>query len=157
MRPVRRVVVAVDLAAQEIAGLELDELVRPGADRSQVRRRVARVGAGVALESVFRDERARSTRAAMDGVGFEVEAHRLGVDPALRAMPSYEPLAIDAVAGSVREAWLKTTSSAVNGRPSCQRTPSSASRRRAAVGGDAAVVAARESAASTGTRLPSGS
>src|SRR5215207_4987960 len=68
MRLVRLVIVGVDLAAHHVAGLEVDELVRPGADRLEVRRRVARFVAAVGVEQVLRDEHAAG---ADEGVGPE--------------------------------------------------------------------------------------
>jgi hypothetical protein len=41
----------------------------------------------------------------------------------MRSMPWYEPALVVAVAGSAAYCHVKTTSSAVNGRPSCQATP----------------------------------
>ena len=57
-RAVRHVVVRVDLAAHHVARLEVDELVRAGADRLQVGRRVARLRADVRCEHVLRDDHA---------------------------------------------------------------------------------------------------
>ena len=41
----------------------------------------------------------------------------------MRSIARYEPFVTAAVAGSATNSQLKTTSSAVNGRPSCQATP----------------------------------
>src|SRR6266545_3258798 len=40
-RPIGDVIVRVDLAADGVAGLEVDEAIRPGADRFEIRRRLA--------------------------------------------------------------------------------------------------------------------
>ncbi len=55
-RAVWHVVVGVDLAAHHVARLEIDELVRPGANRLQVRRGFARLGADVWSEQVLRND-----------------------------------------------------------------------------------------------------
>ena len=73
VRPVGHVVVGVDLAADHVARLEVDELVGAGADRLQVGRRVARLGADVVGEQVLRDDHAAR---ADEGVG--PERRRLG-------------------------------------------------------------------------------
>ncbi len=54
---VRHVIVRVDLAADDVARLEVDEHVRTGADRREICRRLARAGALVLFEQVLRDDR----------------------------------------------------------------------------------------------------
>jgi len=52
------VVVGVDLAADDVTGFEVDKQIGAGADRGQVGRRLARVGALELLEQMFRDDHA---------------------------------------------------------------------------------------------------
>ena len=74
------------------------------------------------------------------------------------AISRYEPSVTAAVAGSITNSHVKTTSSAVNGLPSCQVTPF-LRRQVTEVPSFASKPLATDgiSAASTGTRLPSGS
>ena len=60
----------VDLAAHQVARLELDELVRAGADRLQVGGRLARLGADEGLEHVLGQQPRPSACVAQIGVGF---------------------------------------------------------------------------------------
>ena len=53
---VRHVVVGIELAADEIARLELDEFVGTGADRGEVVRGLAGLGAFIFREQMFRDD-----------------------------------------------------------------------------------------------------
>ena len=73
VRPVGDVVVGIELAPDDVARLEVDEPVGPGADRLEVGRRVARLGADVVGEQVLRDDHAAR---ADEGVG--PERRRLG-------------------------------------------------------------------------------
>ena len=68
IRPVRNVVVGIELAADGVARLEVDEQIRPGAHRLQVGRRVARLAADIVRKQVFRDDHAER---ADKGVGPE--------------------------------------------------------------------------------------
>ena len=72
-RPVREMVGLVALAAQRIAGAEIDEGVRARADRGEVRRRVAGFRSRVVGEQVLRDDAAGL---ADEGIG--PERRRLG-------------------------------------------------------------------------------
>src|SRR5204863_9459693 len=56
--PVRQVVIRIALARHEIARFEVDKFVGAGADRLQVRRRVARGAAFVIFEQMLRDDHA---------------------------------------------------------------------------------------------------
>src|SRR5262249_27700870 len=51
--PVGHVIVLVDLAADDVAGLEIDELERSGTDGLEVRRRLARLVTLVGLEEML--------------------------------------------------------------------------------------------------------
>ena len=66
-----QVIVGIELAPDEVARLELDEPVRAGADRLEVRRRLARLGALIGLEQVLRDDHAGwpTKASAQNGVG----------------------------------------------------------------------------------------
>ena len=68
VRPVLHVVVRVDLALHHVARLEIDEQIGAGADRRQVRRRLAGLGALVRFEQVLGDHHASG---ADEGVGPE--------------------------------------------------------------------------------------
>ena len=68
VRPVGHVVVRVELAPDDVAGLEVDEPVGAGADRLQVGRRLARLAALEGLEQVLGDDHAVD---AAEGVGPE--------------------------------------------------------------------------------------
>ena len=97
--------------------------------------------------------------AAQKGVGFLKTILTVWLSSvSIRSMSRYEPCVVAAVAGSMTYSQLKMTSSAVNGLPSCQTTfflsrqvtdvPSFATWPFWRLG---------TSAASIGTRLPSGS
>ncbi len=58
MRPVGDVVVGIELAADHVARLEIDEHVWAGAHRLQIGRRVARFAADVIREQMFWDDHA---------------------------------------------------------------------------------------------------
>ena len=58
MRPVGDVVVGIDFGAEHVARLEIHEHIGAGADRLQIVRRLARLGADVILEQVFWDDHA---------------------------------------------------------------------------------------------------
>ena len=77
MRPVGNVVVGVDPGAEHVARLEIHELIRAGADRLQIVRRLARFGADVILEQMLRDD-----RAVVADKGIGPEWRRLGKDEA---------------------------------------------------------------------------
>ncbi len=82
-RAVRLVVIGVQRAAHDVARREVDELVRPGADRLQVVGRLPRLRALVRLEQMLgddhaarADERIRPERRRLR----VLDAHRVGVD-----------------------------------------------------------------------------
>jgi hypothetical protein len=56
--PIGHMIVGITFASDRIAGFEIDEAVRPSADRLQIRRRVARISPLVALEQVLGDDHA---------------------------------------------------------------------------------------------------
>jgi hypothetical protein len=76
-------IVGVDRAADQVARPEIDEFIRPRADRLQIGRRVARFGATIGLKKVFGDEHAAR---ADEGIGpirrrlLEPHLHGIGVD-----------------------------------------------------------------------------
>ncbi len=90
VRPVRHVVVRIEFAAHHVARLEVDEPVRAGADRLEVRRRVAGFCARVVGVEVFRNDHAAH---ADEGVGperrrlVEQDAHRVASRPSRPSRP----------------------------------------------------------------------
>ncbi len=57
-RAVRHVVIHVDFAAHDVARLEVNEFVRPGTDRLEIGRRLARFGAAISRKQVLRNDHA---------------------------------------------------------------------------------------------------
>ena len=118
-------VVGVELATDKIARFKLDKLVRPGTDWPQVVRGVARPGTRVVGKQMFWNDGAEL---ADKGIGpkrgwfVEQDAYGKIVD-LLNRNSRTVPIVTAAVAGSLANSQLNTTSSAVKGFPSCHLTP----------------------------------
>ena len=79
-RTIGHVIIRVDLAADDVAGLEVHESIWPGADGGEIRGGLARLGAPVRVEEVLGDDLSSGAAERVEPVGRRVlEDHPSGM------------------------------------------------------------------------------